>query len=87
MSRPGSGLVELHDDKESNGGFFCVQLVTYLNEEAEPGSERYAELWPERFNQAKAGGCAYRDKCPIYAKTIQSHPPRPFQPSLFPELN
>ncbi len=87
MSRHGTGLVDLHDDKESNGGFFCVQLVTFLSTEAEPGTERYGDLWANRFNQAKAGACAYRDKCPIYAKTIQSHPPRPFQPSLFPEFN
>lgn len=86
MSRPGSLLVELHDDKESNRGFFCIKLVSFLNDEAEPGTELYAELWPECFNQAKAGGCAYRDKCPIYAKTIQTHRPRPVQPSLFPEL-
>ena len=86
MSSRGSGLVELHDDKESNRGFFCLQLVTYLGEEAEPGTERYGDLWPERFAEAKAGRCAYRDKCPIYARTIAKHPPKPQQPSLFPDL-
>ena len=51
MSRHGTGLVDLHDDKESNGGFFCVQLVTFLSTEAEPGTERYGDLWANRFNR------------------------------------
>lgn len=33
------------------------------------GKEFYEVLWHERFAQAKAGECAYRDKCPIYAKS------------------
>ena len=56
MARPNSnGIVALHDDKESNGGFFCIKLVGYLNEEAEMGTEFYEVLWHERFAQAKAG--------------------------------
>ena len=70
MARPNSnGIDALHDDKESNSGFFCMKLVGYLNEEAEMGTEFYEVLWHERFAQAKAGECAYRDKCPIYAKS------------------
>lgn len=65
----GNGIVSLHDDKESNHGFFCMKLVSYLNEEAEMGTEFYEVLWHKRFEQAKAGECAYRDKCPIYART------------------
>lgn len=79
MKPQNSGLVSLHDDKEDPGGFFCIKLVTFLNEEAEMGTERYGELWEERFNQAKAGTCAYRERCPIYART----PKRPIQLSLF----
>ena len=70
MARPNSnGIVALHDDKESDSGFFCMKLVDYLNEEAQMGTEFYEVLWHERFAQAKAGECAYRDKCPIYAKS------------------
>lgn len=35
-------------------GFFCMELVSYLNEEAEMGTEFYEVLWHERFAQAKA---------------------------------
>lgn len=73
MSRPqGTGIVELHDARQEERGFFCMKLADYLNEEAEMGTEAYATLWEERFNQAKTGECAYRDKCPIYKKTINS---------------
>jgi hypothetical protein len=65
----GNGIVSLHDDKESNRGFFCMKLVSYLNEEAEMGTEFYEDLWYKRFEQAKAGECAYREQCPIYAKS------------------
>lgn len=73
MSRPqGTGIIELHDDNRKESGFFCMKLVGYLNEEAEMGTEAYAALWEERFSQAKARECAYRDQCPIYKKTINS---------------
>lgn len=50
MARPNSnGIVALHDDKESDSGFFCMKLVGYLNEEAEMGTEFYEVLWHERF--------------------------------------
>lgn len=70
MARPNSnGIVALHDDKESNRGFFGMKLVGYLNEEAEMGTEFYDVIWHKRFDQSKAGECAYRDKCPIYDKS------------------
>lgn len=79
--RPNSnGLVELHDTKQIDSGFFCMKLVDFLNEEAEMGTDAYAELWEQRFDQARAGGCAYRERCPIYEKTIKKHP---VQLSLF----
>ena len=58
---------------------YCMKLVEFLNEEAEMGTERYAALWEQRFDQAKVGDCAYREHCPIYART----PKRPRQLSLF----
>ena len=66
----GFGVVELMDDKDTGKvGFFCVKLVAYLNEEAEMGTPEYKELWSQRFQQAKAGFCRYKDKCPIYERT------------------
>ena len=66
------GIVELHDTKETERGFFCMKLIDYLNEEAEMGTEAYAELWGERFSQAKTGQCEYRNKCPIHARIIEN---------------
>ncbi len=74
MKPKGNGLVELHDSKQKERGFFCMQLVMYLNTEAELGTERYRELWEERFTEAKLGACAYRDHCSIYARTIKNPP-------------
>ena len=68
----GNGLVEIRGEKTFERGFFCRKLVSFLNEEAEPGTERYAELWRQRFDEAKLGQCAYRDRCPIHEKTINS---------------
>ncbi len=79
MKPQNTGLVSLHDEKEDRSGLFCMKLVEFLNEEAEMGTERYTGLWEQRFDQAKAGTCAYRERCPIYART----PKRPRQLSLF----
>ena len=51
-----------------------MQLVGYLKEEERKTGE---DLWEKRFSQAKAGNCAYKDKCPIFAKTVakQQHTP------------
>ena len=68
----GNGLVEITGEKSVERGFFCMKLVSFLNEEAEPGTERYGELWRQRFDEAKLGQCAYRDRCPIHEKTINS---------------
>lgn len=48
-----------------------MQLVSYLDEEAEMGTELYEVLWHERFDAAKRGECPYRDKCPKYEATMQ----------------
>ncbi len=65
----GNGIVSLHDDKESNHGFFCMKLAEYINNEIPIGDNLYGSLWRIRFAQAKAGKCAYREKCPTYAKS------------------
>ena len=41
-----------------------------------------AELWEQRFNEAKLGACAYRGKCPIYARTAK----KGIQQNLFAQL-
>ena len=68
MKVNGNGLVEIYGEKTKERGFFCMKLLAFLNTEAEPGTEAYAELWEQRFNEAKLGACAYRGKCPIYAR-------------------
>lgn len=65
-----------HKTKEGQA-IFCFEL-----DEAEPGTEAYAELWEQRFNEAKLGACAYRDKCPIYARTAK----KGIQQNLFAQL-
>ena len=80
MGRPQSnGLIELVDSKSKESGFFCMQLVGYLKEEERKTGE---DLWEKRFSQAKAGNCAYKDKCPIFAKTVAKHGKKPVQLSL-----
>lgn len=75
MKPQNNGLVELHDSTpRKEGGFFCMKLVDYLNEEAEMGTAAYEVLWEDRFRQAKAGECAYREKCPIYARSTAGKP-------------
>ena len=74
MSTPqGNGLVEIRGTKQKERGFYCMKLVSYLNEEAKPGTEEYAELWRQRFDEAKSGQCTYKDRCPIHEKTITKY--------------
>lgn len=75
----GNGLVEIFGEKTNERGFFCMKLVGYLNEEAKMGTPEYAELWDIRFAEAKAGRCAYKDKCPIYARTKEKYGRKPVQ--------
>lgn len=86
MGRPtGNGLVELVDGKSQDRGFFCMQLVAYLNEERKMGTPEYSELWDIRFAQAKNHQCAYRGKCPVYARTMakRAHTPMQLQLNFF----
>lgn len=65
-----NGLFESITDKPvKERGFFCMQLVTYINAEAETFEMR-SRIWDERFAQAKSGACHYREQCPIHARTI-----------------
>lgn len=59
-----------------------MKLVTFLSDEAEPGTEAYAELWAQRFEEAKLGACYYRENCPIYARTAK----KGIQLNLFSQL-
>lgn len=80
MKPKGNGLISLHDDKTQERGFFCMKLVEFLNSEAETGTDEYRELWEERFTAAKVGNCSYKDRCPIYERTVKN---RPVQMNLF----
>lgn len=80
----GNGLVELMDEKpDKDGGFFCMDLVLFLSEEAEERGDAGWEFWHGRFELAKAGHCAYRDKCPRHARTVAKRGKAPVQLTLF----
>lgn len=80
MRPKGNGLIPLHDEKQEERGFFCIKLVQFLNTEAEMGTDEYKRLWDERFSAAKNGCCFYKDRCPIYERTVKN---RPVQLNLF----
>ena len=74
MMRPRSnGLVELHEDggNERARGKFCLRLMGYVGEEAEMGTEEYRLLYEQREAEMAAGSCHYRDRCPVYERTIE----------------
>lgn len=69
MSRPqGNGLVELVDEKTNDMGFFCMDLVGFMIDDVTTATW---EGWHDKFMQAKAGNCPYRDRCPRYARTVE----------------
>ena len=74
-----TGIVELHDSKQKERGFSCMKLIEYLTED---GVTEW-EQWHSAHLQAAAGECPYREHCSIYARTIQTHPPKPQQLRLF----
>ena len=78
MRPKGNGLIPLHDEKQEERGFFC--MVQCLNTEAEMGTDECKRLWDERFSAAKNGCCFYKDRCPIYERTVKN---RPVQLNLF----
>lgn len=85
MGRPkGNGIVELVDDKpDKGGGFFCMDLVLHLSDEIDRCGDSSWEFWHRRFEQAKAGQCAYRDICKRYARTMERKKKHPVQLDFF----
>ena len=70
MGKPiGNGLIELVDEKSHDRGFFCMQLTAFIMKESQETGRTVADLWDERFDEAKSGVCRYRDVCHIYAIT------------------
>lgn len=67
MRPQGTGIVELHDTKQNERGFFCMELVEFLTED---GRTEWDE-WHGAFMQAAAGQCPYTEKCPRYARSIE----------------
>lgn len=81
MSRPQSnGLVELVDEKIDGKGFHCMDLVGFMFADE---TTKGWEVWHEKFTQAKAGNCPYRDKCKRYVRTIAKRDKQPYQLELF----
>lgn len=76
----GNGLVEITgENKQQDKGWFCMDLVRFLTDEENVDGD----FWHQRFVEAKAGNCAYKDKCPRYARTAKKHGERPVQLNLF----
>lgn len=67
MRPQGNGLVELHDSKQKERGFFCIKLVEFLTD----GAVTKWEQWHGAFLQASAGECPYSQECPIYDRTVR----------------
>lgn len=79
----GNGIVELVDEKRDyDSGFFCMDLVSFITSEGEESGDKSWEFWHDRFEQAKAGCCPYRGKCPRFAQTM-SRPRKPVQLKMF----
>lgn len=83
MRPVGNGLIELVDEKSTDKGFFCMKLVGFImTESKEQLTLDRQDLWALRFSEAKAGRCAYRNECSIYARTKSNHHPQPIQLSF-----
>lgn len=81
MSRPQSnGLVELHDAKLDSKAFMCFDLIDFLHNDE---TAKVWEIWNEKFTQAKAGNCPYRERCKRYARTIAKRDKKTYQLELF----
>lgn len=85
MRPKSNGLIELVDQKSQDRGFFCMKLAAFINQEKKENwtiSDKQ-DLWELRFSEAKAGNCAYKLECPIYAKTMAKQKKQPVQLSIF----
>ena len=67
-----NGIIELVDEKSSDSGFYCQQLVIFIMQESQESGFPTDDLWFQRFGQAKNGTCIYRNSCPIYARTMSN---------------
>lgn len=84
MGRPtGNGLIELVDEKSHDRGFFCMQLTAFIMKESKECGRSVADLWDERFGEAKSGVYNYRRICHIYARTMAKRKHIPIQLKLF----
>lgn len=61
MSVQSNGLFEIAGKKN------CMQLIIFLTDE----NVKEWDLWHQRHIEASEGNCFYKDKCKIYAKSIQ----------------
>lgn len=82
MNKPKSnGLVELVDEKQLDSrAWNCMDLIGFMFDDE---TTKGWEVWHEKFTQAKAGNCPYRDRCQRYAKTMAKREKRPYQLTLF----
>lgn len=82
MSRPqNNGLVEFIDDKPAmDGSWNCMDLIGFMFDDE---TTKVWEVWHEKFTQAKAGNCPYRNKCGRYARTMAKRSNEPIQLTLF----
>ena len=82
MGRPrGNGLVELVDErpKSGSGAWHCMDFWLFAYDE----EDKSLEAAHDRLQQAKAGNCPYRDRCPRYARTIEKLGRQPRQLTIF----
>lgn len=77
-----NGLIELVDEKSHDRGFFCMQLTAFITKESKETGKTVADLWDERFDEAKSGVCSYRNTCHIYERTKGKMEKRPIQLQL-----
>lgn len=65
MKPQGNGLIELHDDKKSDG-FSCMKLIKFLSVN---NDHTDWNAWHKAHIYAKDGKCLFKDRCEIYKRT------------------
>ncbi len=81
MRPQGNGLVEMVDERSTDKGFYCGDLVGFITSDKQfDGSWEY---WHTRFLEAASKRCAYRSVCKRFARTMQNYQAQPIQLSLF----
>lgn len=74
-----NGLVEITGEKSNDKGFFCIKLAGFIAKEMKSSGDTSFGLWHQRFEEARAGFCAYKDSCPNYVRTVEIHGKKPVQ--------